>query len=786
MRQFRNSKRMKLGLTVLLSAVCMVCVVGALVSCGFAPSPIVVQGPGQFGNDPPTLSFLEPAENITRGQGDPFLIRWTDRDRDDNAQISFLLEDTTDTGNSILLVEGIDENDLTGPDAFTVRTTLIPVGTYYVLGVIDDGTNAPVEQHALLSGTAVNQRVVVTIVGPGEGPQTQPPIITVTEPTYNLSVAQDDTLTVVVQPSLFAPNAAIPFDPDSRVTLYILLDTDLDPNNDDPANPDPSQIIVLRQPVIDAGDFGALTFEIPIDSSVIPPRPDGEPYFIRASADDGTNPRVHQYAVGTINVVQLAAGTVDLNDIGRTKSGAKFYGFNPGARLGSEVANVGDFDADGVDDFMLVAQFGNPRNVGTVGEAYLVYGQTRAVAGAVGGQTAGDRFGGSIPVNSVSETISGAIFEAPPVRTAPDGFTLPGPARTNGIVDVDLIRDLSGDGRPEILFGLPHVHGAFDAVDYDPADEDLTQGDQTVDRELVYRQNLVTLDTGQQGAFPISQLWAGVEEVTISRLQPNTSFGSSEQLTWQDDGQGDQEWALIKFKDLLGLFPDGVADIDITSVRATIEFRVFNTGGTGTVHEAITNFDERETYSTYAQGGGPPVPGVDYVDDGQSVGNIDGQTVGTVALDVSDLVQELIDGQLAGQGNELRFIIVADPTDGVDQTAVRSSEFTVAEQRPSLTIEYTRENFLRSVGCYPDLLVNNLTDSDAQGGPDVQWYAGGMALYFNSENRDTEPRFSETPDRLENTAVALELVGQESGAEGGWRLARDGTDDSGLIGPRAD
>lgn len=778
-----NPKSVKIGIGVLLSAGCAVWLVGNLISCGAAPSPIPVVGPGQLGNDPPTLTFLEPSNNTTLGQGDPFLIRWTDRDRDDNAKISFLLENTTDGSDRILLVQGIDENDLTGPDTFTVGTTLIPEGTYNVLGIIDDGTNQEVSAYALWSGAAVNQRVVVTIVGPGEGPQSQPPTIAVTEPSFNLSVAQDDTLTVSVQPTLLAPDPSVPFDPDSRVTLYILLDTDLDPNNDDPANPDPSRVIVLLERTIEAGEFSSVSFQIPIDLSVIPPRPNGESYFIRATADDRTNPRVHQYAVGTINVVQLAAGLVDLHDIGRTKSGAKFYGFNPGANLGSTVASVGDFDADGVNDFMLVARFGNPRNLGTVGEAYLVYGQTRSQLGAASAQTAGNRFGGAIPINSVGETISGTIFEAPPMRAIADLRMLPGIPRTEGIVDVSFISDLSGDGRPEILFGLPHVHGAFEGMDFDPSDEDLSRGDQTIDREIVFRRNFVTIQTGQETPIVRSLLWSGIEEVTISSAQPNTTFGSSDQITWMDSGTGSREWTLIKFGNVLEMFPDNPRDIDITTVQATLEFRVFNQGGSGTLHVALTNFDERETFNSYA-GGAAPQPGIDYINGGDSVGAVDGQTAGPISIDVSDVVLQLVDGELAGVGNELRFIIVPDPVEGEDQAAVRSSEYANNEEdRPTLRIEYTRLNFFAALGCYPDDLVNNMTDTQAQDPNDVQYYAGGMVIYFNSENRDIEPRLGDIATRLESTAVALELVGQEGQ---GWRLDGEGTDQAGVIAVRAD
>ena len=456
----RGAACLKIGLGVLAVLGVGVWLVGGIVSCGTAPTPFVVQGPGQFGNDPPTLEFLEPTGNITRGQGDPILLRWTDTDRDNNAQISFSLVSTT-SHDSILLVTGVDENDTTGPDSFTIPTTLIPPDTYNVLANITDEINPAVDVYAMQAQAATSQRVVVTIVGPGEGPQTEPPTVVVTEPTFNLSVAQDDILTVSVQPSELPPdpNNPIPYDSDSVVRLLIVADLDLNPNNDDPANPDPSQVIVLRDQIIQADVFEAITFDISIDLAVTPPRPAGEPYYIRATVDDETNPRVHQYAVGTISVVQLAAGMVDLYDVGRTKSGARFQGFNPGANLGSKIAYVTDFDADGIEDFVIVAQFGNPQNVGPVGEAYLIYGRDEI------------RFGGTIPVNSISQTVSGVVFQAPPKRDDLLNLT-DANARTDGIVDVDYLPDLTGDGRPELIFGLPHVHGAYDSTDYDPADED--------------------------------------------------------------------------------------------------------------------------------------------------------------------------------------------------------------------------------------------------------------------------------------------------------------------------
>jgi len=450
--------RWTIGLGCLAGLIAWGSMVVGIVSCSTAPTPFLVQGPSQLSNEKPTLNIKEPTENITRGQGDPFLLEWTDTDSDSNATIQFSLINTTDPQESpIVLVEGLDENDSTGIDAQAIGTDLIPVGTYNIQGIITD-EDSSVEVFALVAGSSNQQRVVVTIVEEGSGPQTVPPIITVTAPAFNLSVAQDDELEVRVQPSALAPVNTVPFDPDSGIALYLVLDLDLDPNNDDPANPDtdPVQIIVLETRFLAEDAFQEQVFTETIDLATVPTLPDGAPYYIRITADDGTNPRVHQYAVGTINVVRLASGTVDLADIGRSLSGARLQGFNPGANVGSSVAHIQDFDADGISDFVVVAQFGNPQNVGPVGEAYLLYGRDNL------------RFGGTISVNTIARTVSGVIFAAPPVRQ----FLIPALfPETLGITDVGFIRDVTGDGRPDLLFGLPMVVGALDSTDYDPGDD---------------------------------------------------------------------------------------------------------------------------------------------------------------------------------------------------------------------------------------------------------------------------------------------------------------------------
>ncbi len=449
--------------TCILLAAAGLGMLGLLVSCATAPDAFPVNGPEQTLNDPPTLTIDEPDTNVTIAQGSFFLIEWEDTDGDDDAQISFTLVSTV-SSQQVQLAAGISENDRA--DSLAVDTTLVPTGTFNLMGTISDGVNADVEVFALTGATGSSARVVITVTPPGQGPVTQPPIVAVVQPAFNRSVAQDDVVQIVIQPAINVQPGTVapPFDPDSGAVLFVLADLNLDPTDDDPANPDPDEIILLTERIlVDAGDAAPVDLDIEIDTSTIPPRPNGEPYFIRATISDGTNPPVHSYAPGTLSVVQLAAGTVDLFDIGRTKSGARFQGFNPGANVGSSVSAAQDFDVDGAEDFVLVAQFGNPQNVGPVGEAYLIYGQP----GGANGEP-GIRFGGTIPVNSIASTVSGCVFQAPPVRSAALPFA---GAHTDGITSVSFVPDVTGDNRPEIIFGLPHVHGAYDSLDFDQGDQ---------------------------------------------------------------------------------------------------------------------------------------------------------------------------------------------------------------------------------------------------------------------------------------------------------------------------
>ncbi|UCG17757.1 MAG: hypothetical protein JSV19_06945 [Phycisphaerales bacterium] len=423
-----------------------------------ASTPTEIAGPVVFGNEQPTMEFTDPVESFSINRGELFTVSWRDSDPDSAAKITLALVDV-DTDIAITIISGLEENDRTGPDSWAVDTTLLSEGPYYIRGTISDSLNAPFVTFAQIEQTT-GTRVVVNITPQGWAPSNTPPTVVVLEPFFNQSVAQDDALQIVAQPvAQQDPANPTPYDQDSDTTLYIALDLDDDPTNDSVQAPDPDELIVLRTIRLEQGRFdpqpGA---PIIVDLTTIPPRPNGEPYFIRATIDDDVNPQVHAYAPGILNVVQAVSGTVDLAKVGLTLAGVRWIGFNPGAQLGSTIEGIGDFDADGVDDVVLVAQFGNPRARGNIGEAYLVYGLDNV------------RWGNTINVNSVSTSISGVIFEAP--MPFEPGFPVNGflTHTTLGITDVGAVEDVDFDGRPELIFGMPHVDGAWLSMDFDPGD----------------------------------------------------------------------------------------------------------------------------------------------------------------------------------------------------------------------------------------------------------------------------------------------------------------------------
>lgn len=214
-------------------------------------------------------------------------------------------------------------------------------------------------------------------------------------------------------------------DPDSVVSVRILLDPDSNPNGNE---------ILLRESNSQTGD--AFTFDLPTSNF------DPGTYRLLALVSDGVD-TFPFYAPGSIVLRSRLAGVVDLRNMHLPDGGvhgAVFEGFNPRDNAGSLIKSIGDIDNDGFGDFIVDAQFGKPQYIKNVerngiGEAYLVYGRR-------------DRFTGLINFNSTGTLFRGEVYGGPPEQTDPIR-----PSR--GITAVTLLSDWDGDGVRELAFGIP-------------------------------------------------------------------------------------------------------------------------------------------------------------------------------------------------------------------------------------------------------------------------------------------------------------------------------------------
>ena len=215
-------------------------------------------------------------------------------------------------------------------------------------------------------------------------------------------------------------------DPDSTLSTTIVLDGNLDTSGDE---------VVLRESSSQTGD--SFSFQLRTDLL------EAGTYNIVALVSDG-NVTNRIVAPGAITLRSRLSGFVDLRDLDDPSSGklagAIFEGFNPRDNAGSFVRGIEDIDGDGLDDFMIVAQYGKPdyefdtvRN--GIGEAYLVYGTT-------------ERFTGRLSLNSTGVLFRGDVFEGVDQQPVPIR-----PSR--GITSVDLVDDLDFDGVRDLAFGLP-------------------------------------------------------------------------------------------------------------------------------------------------------------------------------------------------------------------------------------------------------------------------------------------------------------------------------------------
>jgi hypothetical protein len=454
-------------------------IVGGILLCGLSlggcpgSSPVTPIIPGSSGtgaglpatgtgsgNAQPVVTFLEPLTNVELSPGDTTTITWTVSDTDSNPQYALLLDPDSvpNNGNEIVLAQGFASDLSPSGQTILLQTTGLNPGTYLVRCTASDGVNPTV---------AVTSAGQIRLFPAGLQHKNRPPFIVVTEPSTTHGVVQGDVV----------PIAWCGRDPDDTAKILILLDYDDNPDNDVVFHTKaevnaicngtlPRQVngaILLKcedeNGCTDPANGNSLNWTV--DVSEIPPRPDGQPYRVRADITDMTadNPTLHSYAPGGVMVLPIVnTAIVDVGQIGRTLGGAVFQGFDAGGRLGQAFTRVPDLNADGTDEFLMVAQYGHPYERGAVGSAFMVFGRplTQPTTQPTDVAAPGSRFAGLIPVSSIGTTIQGITFTGPHCET------------TEGITNVSYIPDLDGDGKVELLFGMPRIQAFPDAHDDNP------------------------------------------------------------------------------------------------------------------------------------------------------------------------------------------------------------------------------------------------------------------------------------------------------------------------------
>ncbi len=438
--------------------------------------------PSQAARRAPSFSFTAPLNDVAASLGDTVTISWV-LDAAGQATVTLLADPDNDygNGNEIVIAPLI-----TGQNSFALNTSELAAGTYRFIALVNDGFNP--QQVIVAPGRLL-------LYSAGFLPGKVGPSVVTTEPLMNLGVSQGDTVEIEVcardpgtagtspfenvilladlddNPTndldLSGPGAAaqldticqsrsfpVPVMVDGKPAAYVLaclrdndcgvamevpvLDDEGNPVTDDDGNPVTTTVPSPGQ-----------EFEFTIDIGSIPPRVDGKPYRIRATMWDRVNPPVHSYAPGSISITSLGSGVIDLGNVGRTISGTRFLGIHAGDRTGFTGSDLGDIDGDGIDDFIIVSRFGRGYDLSNSGTAHVVMGLP-----------GGRKFANEISLSNIGAHYDGSLIV---MSNVPD---------TDGIVSVTRVDDVSGDGLPDILFGMPYVEAFYDDHDDDPCDED--------------------------------------------------------------------------------------------------------------------------------------------------------------------------------------------------------------------------------------------------------------------------------------------------------------------------
>ena len=155
-------------------------------------------------NVAPTIDVTQPSSNITAVPGDVVTISWNGTDPDDAAVVTLFYDTDTnlDNGGWQLIAGGLPEDGTHHWD-----TTSVPLDTYYIIGVIDDGNHLGDVDQDVAPGT-------VTV-------DNAKPTIDVTQPSSNITAVPGDVVTISWNGT----------DPDDAAVVTLFYDTDTNLDN---------------------------------------------------------------------------------------------------------------------------------------------------------------------------------------------------------------------------------------------------------------------------------------------------------------------------------------------------------------------------------------------------------------------------------------------------------------------------------------------------------------------------------------------------------------------------
>ena len=363
----------------------------------------------------PLIEVTQPSSRVPIPLGKPgeFVVQFTGTIRVSNPvnpKIDVYLDrdNRPGSGNEVPVALGL------APDvrSAVVNTAQLAQANYYVYARIDDGVNPPVTDYA------PGRLEVASNV----------PTLTVAKPDSAQSVAPGTAVPVEWQTTNIASDAA-------KVDVFRRA---MGSNN----QPTGAEIAIL------ASTNGAITeatfhaaesgvFQISVRYK-----------FTDTSIADLVATAPSLVRVSTLPLIMWVGDLAEYDpDVQSKPSGAVFEGHNFEDNAGSAFTGGQDFNADGIDDFVVVAryakpEFVNPTGIGD-GEAYLIRGKA-------------SRYQGSYDVNQVGTAqVPGVVLSGVSAPTI-DLTAIP-PLTTYGIASVFLATDADGDGVGELMFGFPYV-----------------------------------------------------------------------------------------------------------------------------------------------------------------------------------------------------------------------------------------------------------------------------------------------------------------------------------------